>query len=796
MDKANSDDWAWYNSSVVYPFGYGMSYTTFDWEVIGGTIDGKTSNVSITKDSTVKISVKVTNTGDYAGKDVVQLYYSAPYTSGGTEKSHVVLGDFTKTDTLQPGQSQIVTLTIDVSDMASYDYKTEKTYVLDAGTYQLVVAEDAHDAAQLAKAGISGDYSSGRIAPLNISEKTLCNTSSTGYTITNQLDDVTNGYLATSDKQLSRADFGMDNPTSFPTAAEKTRALTVEQYKAWDWANDSTDDADDPWYTTEMPTQADAATRPATAEVTLYDLIGKDYDDDLWDKLLDELTIEEMASLIDNGGFKSIAIDYIGKPESWDTDGPKGWTGTGTDSSDAFNKFAAEPVIASTFNKDLAYEMGVMIGEQGLWGNSTKESGTVYSYTGWYAPGMNTHRSPFDSRYTEYYSEDGYLTGMMAANASLGAKSMGAYVCIKHFAFHDDGGGVGISINADGSYNIVGYRGGASKESGLSAWFDEQTAREIYLKPFQIAVEDGEASFAMASFTRVGTTWCGGSYAVNTEILRNEWGFKGAVVTDITIYGFMYSDQMLRAGVDMQLNSGTNHKYIGVAGSTSYSDSIYSSMDETTKASLTATEVSVMRKAAKNILYMVANSNAMQVPTGAKVVYKAPTTTNADGDTVAVEVPAGKVGSSYTFEAGGATFNTYGNYLQHITYSMTGAPEGLEIDATTGKITGTPKAAGTYTVTVTASANYFESSSVDYTIVVTDPNAPVYTTGSDVQGMITTDVNNATKDLASTSDVNKLVDEKTSGVGAGIALGVVGVVLAVVAIAGVAVAIVLIKKKK
>jgi hypothetical protein len=219
-------------------------------------------------------------------------------------------------------------------------------------------------------------------------------------------------------------------------------------------------------------------------------------------------------------------------------------------------------------------------------------------------------------------------------------------------------------------------------------------------------------------------------------------------------------------------------------------------MDETTKASLTATEVSVMRKAAKNILYMVANSNAMQVPTGAKVVYKAPTTTNADGDTVAVEVPAGKVGSSYTFEAGGATFNTYGNYLQHITYSMTGAPEGLEIDATTGKITGTPKAAGTYTVTVTASANYFESSSVDYTIVVTDPNAPVYTTGSDVQGMITTDVNNATKDLASTSDVNKLVDEKTSGVGAGIALGVVGVVLAVVAIAGVAVAIVLIKKKK
>jgi Beta-glucosidase-related glycosidases len=689
-NKAGTKD-EWWKANVNYPFGYGLSYTDFKWEVTPATA----TDSAVTKADTLTFDVEVTNTGDVAGKEVVQLYYTAPYgmeeTQNDTviEKAYVVLGGYAKTGIIEPGASEVVTVSIDVSDMASYDDVTDKTYVLDAGTYNIKISGNAHYG--MSENDIDFNYT--------VEQKELCNEAVTGAEITNALDDVTEGFASEGYKSLSRSDFAGTMPDGF--VAEKE--ISEEEYATWDY-NEETYNAYYDVATIGTPAyEADAANRTSDRySTTLADLIGADADDARYQELVEQLTLEEMAELINIGGFNSVGLPYIGKPYSRDTDGPKGWTGNYTDTNDRFNYFGSEPMIAATFNNDLLYQMGEVIGEQGLWGNSTTSDGIVYSYTGWYAPGMNIHRSPFDSRVSEYYSEDPFLTGSLAANASQGAKSKGCYVTLKHFAFHNDGGGAR-------SYRFGPISTGTGMD-GLSAWMTEQTAREVYLKGYQQAVEKGEATFAMGSFTRIGKTWCSANYGVMNQITRDEWGFEGAVVTDIVIYNSCNAYQLIKAGSNMMLDA----KVYGIEGG------IYLDVDEILAMEEDAKNITIhcMQEASKQILYMVANSNAMQLPKGTKIVYT--DTVEVDDEEVAIELAEAKVGEAYTSEPlNTATLNTYYAYSE-ITYTVEGVPAGMTFDAETGIISGTPSAAGANTIKLMAEAAGYEPASIELPLTVVE----------------------------------------------------------------------------
>ena len=691
QNKKGAED-EWWKANVNYPFGYGLSYTDFAWEVTPATA----AESAITKADTLTFDVKVTNNGSAAGKEVVQLYYTAPYGVEATgndtviEKSYITLGDFAKTGILEPGASETVQVSIDVSDMASYDEVMDKTYVLDAGVYNVKIAGNSH----YGMTANDADFN------YTVAEKGLCNEAVTGAEVTNALDDVTEGFANEGYKALSRSDFAGTMPNGF----EAVKEISEEEYATWAYDDTMFDAYYDTAKIGTLAYETDAANRTSDQySVVLSDLIGADAGDERYQELVEHLTIQELADLVNTGGFNSIGIPYIGKPYSRDTDGPKGWTGNYTDTNDRYNYFGSEPMIAATFNADLLYQMGEIIGEQGLWGNSTTASGMVYSYTGWYAPGMNLHRSPFDSRFSEYYSEDPYLTGKLAANVSRGAKSKGCYITLKHFAFHSDGGGATTyrfgPIGADGT-----------GREGLSAWMTEQTAREIYLKGYQKAVEEGEATFAMGSFTRIGKTWCSGSYGIMNQITRGEWGFDGAVVTDIVIYNACNAYQLIKAGGNMMLDATV----YGMEGGVFLDTDEILAMDEETK-NIT---IHCMQKAAKQILYAIANSNAMQLPKGTKVIYS--DTVEVEGEDVAITLADAKVGEAYTSEGlNTAVLNTYYPY-SGITYTIEGLPEGLAFDAGTGIISGTPSKEGGYTIKITAEAMDYEAASIELPLTVTN----------------------------------------------------------------------------
>lgn len=551
-------DNGWYEENVVYPFGYGLSYTTFEW-----TLKENTSTATpLDKDVNNKISVTVTvkNSGAVAGKDVVQLYFSAPYVMNGVEKAHVVLGGMVKTDLLQPGESKDYTVELDIEDMASYDYDDANGngnigFELDAGTYTIYVGKNAHDC-WASENPIKLEYTllEDITYPIDIY--------GTGSANDNRFQDMSD-YM--DGKTMSRTSFSATFPTT-PTTAEREMSEEVNNNVVYKY-----DDTNGKYveyfskYMTDTESEGD--------NLQLYDLIGADYDDARWNTIVNSIATETMVQLVGQGNFHTISISEISKPRTIDPDGPAGYTnfmGDPTVHDTCF--YASECIIGATWNKDLANDMGVMVGLESLVGY-TKGDGRTYS--GWYAPAVNIHRSPFSGRNWEYYSEDPYLSGIMGTNVVIGAQSKGVYTFVKHFVLNDQ------ETSRDAN--------------GLLTWADEQTFREIYLKPFRMIVEDGHTHGVMSSFNRIGTTWAGGSFELLTEVLRMEWGFEGTVISDYNLSNaYMHPDQMIRAGGDLNLSQD-------------YKPSATATRDGMTDEM----QIAALKAATKNVLFTVANSNAM-----------------------------------------------------------------------------------------------------------------------------------------------------------------------------------------
>ena len=564
--RGHTDGEEWYKDNVV--FGYGLSYTTFEWNVVSSNPQ---DGASLNKDSKIEIEVEVTNTGDVAGKDVVQLYYTAPYYDKGIEKSHVVLGDFAKTELIEPGEKKTVTLTLDAFDMASYDFDDRnqngfKGYELEGGDYTVSVGRNAHETIDSITLHLIGEDRGLDEATNGKNGFAYTEDPVTHTRIENRFDDVSS-HIET---YLSRGDWEGTWPTtptgeSLVASQELLDALSAESY-----IGEGRDiDKDKPWFTKEMP-KFSRETVAKENMVQLYELIGKDYDDPLWDELLDNLTLQEMAYLIGTGNFNTARMDNISKPKTIDPDGPAGFTNfmSAGDAGAVYEtcSFACECLIGATWNKQLAYDMGVAIGNEALIGNARGDGQT---YSGWYAPAVNIHRSPFSGRNFEYYSEDGMLNGLMGAALVQGANTKGVYTYVKHFALNDQ----------------------ETQRGGVCTWASEQAMREIYFRPFEKIVKVGKTHAMMSSFNRIGTVWAGGSYELLTEILRDEWGFVGMVITDYNTYPHMPADQMIRAGGDLNL--------------------FQDKQPSTSGGNVTASHVTAMRKATHNILYTVANSNAM-----------------------------------------------------------------------------------------------------------------------------------------------------------------------------------------
>ena len=544
-----------YTKQVAYPFGYGLSYTDFTW-----------SDYSMKKaDGGFDISVKVTNTGKTAGKDVVQLYMQSPYTdydkANGIEKASVELVGYAKTDTLKAGASETVTVHVDQESMKTYDSAGEGTYIMDAGDYYLVAGTDAHNAlnnilAAKGKTTADGMTENGNAALAakhtvhSQDNTTYAKSAATDEKISNQFDDVDLTTYDNSFTYLSRSDWTGSWPATYAdgkwTASQKfLDALTIDTAQS-EPEQKPTTDTDNPSY----------------GKLNASMLMDTDYADESWSALIGQMSVKELDQLVRIGGYATKSVSSTQLPATTDKDGPAGISSTLVGGESGMG-YPSEIVIAATWNSDLAESFGKAIGEDSL----------ALKVAVWYGPACNIHRNPYGGRAFEYFSEDSYLSGAMCAKVVAGAGSKGVVSTVKHFALNDQ----------------------ETNRMGGAIFANEQTIRQLYLRPFEMSVRDGGATAMMASMNRIGSRWTGGHKGLITNTLRGEWGFNGFVVTDQASYSvFAYEDlrEGLEAGTDLWLNTDAG---------------LWKLPDD----DMTDGVIANMQRAAHNISYAISRSNAM-----------------------------------------------------------------------------------------------------------------------------------------------------------------------------------------
>ncbi len=525
-NETNQCDEAAYKEAVQYPFGYGLSYTEFEQKIDNFIDDG----------TTITLDIKVTNVGEVAGKEVVQIYYTPPYYVHGIEKAYVNMIDYGKTGLLEPNESETITISFNYEDMASYDYQGNGCYVLEHGDYGIKLMNSAHDLIDSRVVSVSED--------VIYNEEKAGARSTDGIAAENQFDDVSYG----NDVQyVSRADW----EGTLPTKRTQNKEATDEIIK----------EIENQGLTEEQLSEEAEDIVVADHGLTIDDMKDLDYDDEKWDDLLEQLSIDDMVNLIGNGGYTTAAIESIGKNATVDTDGPQGINSLISDDVKGV-VFPSEVVVASTFNKELGEKMGSALGSESA----------AYGIAGLYGPAMNTHRSPFGGRNYEYYSEDGILAGKTAAAFVRGANESGIYCYMKHFALDEQ----------------------ETERLDISIWCNEQAMREIYFKPFEICVKEGKVTAAMASDSFIGATWAGEREELMNIILRDEWGFEGMVITDFVTSNSKNADRAIRSGTDLSLTT---------LGNLTPSD-----LSTDTEAGRQA-----LRTASHNILYTIANSNSQSI---------------------------------------------------------------------------------------------------------------------------------------------------------------------------------------